>query len=334
MRFHRGLRSLGLISLPAVLCAVLLVAGTNLAASASAARSGAIVRVPAGWVPVVHGDAQISIPASWWVGYHSPPCLPVTVAGESGETGEVFVDPLQGAFHCPESTGSISNTTVTLQAPRSSVTSGHPTYVNGLAAYPYPAGPATSYLVPALDLEISIAGPLGRPVLGTLTTSPRDAVPSSVAGPGPPSSWRAVRFAGLSFSAPVTWPILRTSEAPVLGALCGTRGVAFAASAVTLSTDRKPMAPAKCPTVLTTPQLPTDGVQVDSGPSSPASSLATFATKCLRIGRLTACPATSPAYSILVLKLTAPSLSAPVVVALGLSGTGVVASTILHSFRA
>jgi hypothetical protein len=44
--------------------------------------------------------------------------------------------------------------------------------------------------------------------------------------------------------------------------------------------------------------------------------------------------ATSPAYSILVLKLTVPGRKTPVLVSIGLAGNGMVARTILYSLRA
>jgi hypothetical protein len=53
----------------------------------------------------------------------------------------------------------------------------------------------------------------------------------------------------------------------------------------------------------------------------------------LSIHGLTVCPATSPAYSVLVLKVTVPGRSKPVFVSIGLAGNGMVARTILYSLR-
>jgi hypothetical protein len=55
---------------------------------------------------------------------------------------------------------------------------------------------------------------------------------------------------------------------------------------------------------------------------------------CLELHGLTACPATSPAYSILVLKVTVPGRNKPVYVSIGLAGNGMIARTILYSLRA
>jgi hypothetical protein len=59
----------------------------------------------------------------------------------------------------------------------------------------------------------------------------------------------------------------------------------------------------------------------------------TISKHCLSLHGLTACPATSPAYSILVLKVTVPGRSKPIYVSIGLAGSGMVARTILYSLR-
>ena len=53
-----------------------------------------------------------------------------------------------------------------------------------------------------------------------------------------------------------------------------------------------------------------------------------------RASGVSACPATSPPYSILVLKVTVPGHKQPVYVSIGLAGNGMVARTILYSLRA
>ena len=44
-----------------------------------------------GWVPVAFGDAQVSVPATWWVLYNSCPT--------GSPPGEVLVNPANA--HCP-----------------------------------------------------------------------------------------------------------------------------------------------------------------------------------------------------------------------------------------
>jgi hypothetical protein len=60
----------------------------------------------------------------------------------------------------------------------------------------------------------------------------------------------------------------------------------------------------------------------------------TFSKHCLNLHGLTACPATSPSYSILVLRVTVPGRKNPVYVSIGLAGNGMIARTILYSLRA
>jgi hypothetical protein len=77
-----------------------------------------------------------------------------------------------------------------------------------------------------------------------------------------------------------------------------------------------------------------NGIQVDSGSHVQFDVTLAFSKHCLSLHGLTACPATSPAYSIFVLKVTVPGHSKPVFVSIGLAGNGMVARTILYSLRA
>ncbi len=110
--------------------------------------------------------------------------------------------------------------------------------------------------------------------------------------------------------------------------------MAFSSVAVTLSTDARPYPVLFCPYIPQTAQPPKDGVQVDSGLRNEPQVALSFLTHCLKVHGLTACPATSPAYSILVLKVTVPGRTKPVLVSIGLAGNGMVARTILYSLRA
>ena len=275
------------------------------------------------------GNAQVSVPVTWWVLYKSPPCP------TGSPPGEVFVEPSPGVFHCPVETTPGPSTTVRLGPPASphSNVLGRPELINGILVYFYPTGPKSSYMVPSLGVEITVDGPLGQRVLHTLTWSPR----SVVLAPGPSrailSSWLHVSFAGLRFSVPSNWPITRTQVTPGLGAICREQGVALAGTMVTLSTDARPRLLAFCPRMSPTPQLPENGVQVDSGLRTEPTVTLSLSAHCLVLHGLTACPASSPAYSILVLRVNVPGRSKPVYVSIGLAGNGVVARAILYSLR-
>jgi len=82
-----------------------------------------------------------------------------------------------------------------------------------------------------------------------------------------------------------------------------------------------------------TPQQPENGVQVDSGLRTEPTVTLSLSALCLVLHGLTACPATSPAYSILVLRVNVPGRDKPVFVSIGLAGNGMVARTILYSLR-
>jgi hypothetical protein len=110
--------------------------------------------------------------------------------------------------------------------------------------------------------------------------------------------------------------------------------VAFSNARVTLSTDVRPLPLPGCPYLSQIPQPPTNGVQVDSGLVTEPQVKLTFPKHCLDLHGLTACPATSPAYSILVLRVIVPGRAKPVFVSIGLAGHGMVARTILYSLRA
>jgi len=285
-----------------------------------------LLATPAGWVPVVFGNVQISVPATWWVLYNSCPT--------GSPPGEVFVNPLPGVFHCPVETAPGPSTTVRFGPPTSPLSSvlGHPEVINGILVYPYPTGPQSSYLVPSLGVEITVDGPLGQRVLHTLAWSPRSVVLAPGSSPAVPSSWRSVSFAGLQFSVPANWPIYQTQLTPGLG-ICGPMsGVEFVNTAVTLSTDVRPL---HYPCALPAPNAKPgrNGIQVDLGLRTEPLVTLSFSAHCLVLHGLTACPATSPAYSILVVRVNVPGRSKPVFVSIGLVGNGMTARTILDSLR-
>jgi hypothetical protein len=298
---------------------------------------------PKGWTPVAYGDAQISVPASWHVLYDSSACL------SGSPAGDVYVNPSGGfcsAKGTPKGKTTIMLVSVNPNRYQPPTSYGQRLVINGLPVYalysfvPTPNG--GSYLVPSLGVEIEIEGPLATRVVDTLSRSPRIVALASGPAPTVPSSWRSVTFAGLQFSVPADWPMNRTQTTPNLGGSdCQAQSAAFFRTVVTLSTDTFPLIIATCLYSPPTLQSPPDAVQVDSGsrwassaPVSLSKPPVAFSKHCLDLNGLTACPATSPAYSILVLKVTVPGRSNPVYVSIGLAGNGMVARTILYSLRA
>ena len=151
-----------------------------------------------------------------------------------------------------------------------------------------------------------------------------------------PSSWQAVSFDGVSFSVPASWPVARTSVANTLGPLCSLYGTELSDvnPEVSLSTDRSSTWDMQCPFSFPVARPPGSGVDVDKGANSAEAAFrASFSKACLRLHGLTACPATTWPYSVLVLRVTVPGSAQPVYVAIGLVGNGAVARTILYSLR-
>jgi hypothetical protein len=96
---------------------------------------------------------------------------------------------------------------------------------------------------------------------------------------------------------------------------------------------KSPFFPA-CPQTAQLPRAPSDGLRFDVGAPFPISPKQFLSANCLDLHGLTVCPATSPDYSILVLRVTVPGRTKPVYVSIGLAGDGMVARTILYSLRA
>ena len=301
---------------------------------------------PKGWVPVAYGDAQISVPPTWWVLYNPSVC------DTGSKVGDVFINPSGG--YCGAKGIPKTETTVVLKtAPRykNPAKYGQRQVHNGIPVYelnsfaPTPNG--GTYLIPSLGVEIEVEGPLAKRVIDTLSGSPRTVAIASGPAPSVPSGWHTVSFAGLTFSVPLghsqtrrgvtlpaDWTVNQTSKTPGLGAICRTPGVAFPSTTVTLSTDAHPLPIYYCPVIPPTPEQPENGVQVDSGLRSEPMLTISFSDRCLSLNGLTACPATSPAYSILILKVTVPGRKNPNYVSIGLAGNGMIARTILYSLLA
>jgi hypothetical protein len=286
---------------------------------------------PAGWVPVAFGDAQISVPANWDVLFN------VCITGSP--LGDVYVNP-SGGF-CGAKGPPKGRTTVMLLPVTHGEFQGSPSsygqrsVINGISVYDlynYGHGPyvGTDYLVPSLGVEVTAEGPLARRVMDTLSRSPRTVALASGAAPRVPSSWRSGTFDGISFSIPGNWPIRRTKWAMGIGGGCVPVTLGEA-SQVVLSTDEASGPVGGCLPLLRGPVPTTQGLQIDQGPYAPTVSPV---AKCFNIAGLSACLATAYPYSILVLRVTVPGRSTPVIVSIGLAGNGMIARTILYSLKA
>jgi hypothetical protein len=281
---------------------------------------------PAGWVPVAYGDAQVSVPPTWvvmthaWCGGTWPPIVQLGVVKQD--------------MDCPATPAPPTVRITPLGTIPAPYGQEQPVRLNGISVLLGPeVATSISFFVPSLHVEVWASNGSGTRVIDTLAVSPRAVVLASGPAPLVPSSWQSVSFAGLHFSVPANWPISRTQVTPGLGAICREQGVAFLGTTVTLSSDARPLLFPPCPYIPPTPQQPENGVQVDSGLRTEPTVTLSLSPHCLDLHGLTACPATSPAYSILVLRVNVPGRDKPIFVSMGLAGNGKVARTILYSLR-
>ncbi len=294
---------------------------------------------PTGWEPVALGDAQLSVPATWWVLYNGPYC-------PAGKTpGELFVNPYLTACTL-EIAGDIPANRVALYLGLAFSPEHHKAEViNGFAVYMS----YQDYDVPSLGVTISADGPLARRVLDTLARSPRSVVLASGLAPGTQRGWRTASFAGLTFAVPGSWKLVHTEQNYGFGLPCASAGAFFFSTEVFLSTDERPPnfkcamlpGPGSPRFLRAVAKVPQNGLHVDAGVltlsqdmTGPEAERPAFSRRCLALHSLTICPASSPAYSVFVLRVTVPGRAAPVYLSIGLAGNGTVARTILDSLRA
>ena len=299
---------------------------------------------PTGWIPVAFGDAQVSVPSDFPIVYPGQgfPCKGALASGLGG----LLVDAPPGfTLHCVVERHPTMVFLVSVRKPPSvAFVQKKSTMLNGVRVYRLlTAVTYVGYYAASLGVEVIAQGPLARRILATLTRSPRAVALASGSTPAVRPDWKTLTYQGLAFAAPAWWPVTRTSYNYGVGDPCNTPGVDFfnegvGGGEVVLSTDRF-LAGFSCSARRNPgPVYPGDGVEVDAG-SDTLSELAmeglhlAFSKHCLDLHGLIACPATSPAYSILVLKVTVSGRDQPVFVSLGLAGNGMVARTILDSLR-
>jgi hypothetical protein len=282
---------------------------------------------PPGWVPVDYGDAQISVPADWNVGYDAG--CPYTQL-----PGTVLVGQLGNAT-CPSTAGAGSRPWVHLGPEPAVIGTGADIRmtVNGILVLRGPSGPAadrSAYVVPSLGVSLQLVGAEAQHVLATLTYSPRAHVLSGGPVPAVPSSWQRYPFAGISFAAPGDWQV---RSIDYYGGYCGTPGVS-ALRSVTLSTDTRRIPQPMCPVAIPVLRPASDGIWVDAIADRAVPTPTGPAAHCLDLHGLSVCPYANPAFGILYLLVSGPRLPHDVMVEIGLAGDGTVARTILYSLRA
>ncbi|MHB8457902.1 MAG: hypothetical protein ACYDBS_09485, partial [Acidimicrobiales bacterium] len=166
-----------------------------------------VAATPKGWSPVALGNAQISVPSSWYIESQGNSTCGGGIA--RGVTGIVFLG--EGAL-LPSSMGCSrpANVVTLTHAGHRPIPHGRTAIVNGIhVRYGWTrAGPVLTYVERALGMEVTASGPRSRAVLQTITHSPLSVVLGSAVG-GTPAGWRTVVFGGLRFAVPSGWQTTR-----------------------------------------------------------------------------------------------------------------------------
>jgi len=286
--------------------------------------------VPAGWVPVAYGDAQISVPSDWIV---------MLSGGQycaANPPGFVYLGPLSSDEGCEGGVKGLPPATAELAflnvAPASRLPSIE---LHGIRLFVVDTGPRTlTYDVPSLHVMVSATGSLRHQLMDTLRTSPRAAVLTAAPAAVVPSSWHWLTFASIRYAVPALWPVVRSNTYVFP---CGPTSVTLEPGPkTTLDTDQHVLSPG-CPFIGSQPPTdPVDGVDINSGFSSVlgGSAQSCVTLKAVSDHGLTACQDTGLPYSVLAVEVTVPGRAKPVSMYIGLAGNGLIARTILYSLRA
>ena len=297
---------------------------------------------PAGWVPVDLGDAQLSVPSTWWVSYGTTPC---------GTTppGLLDVQLPNGPAWCsgavsPKSVVTLNQEVGTHLPPSPSLE------INRIPLYVLSRGKHAStvqYLAPTLGVAITTTGPVARGVLDTLSASPRGAVLSQI-GHGSlatPRSWRWHTFAGVRFATPARWPTQRSSVAVACRsyvALGERELVRYSATKQVVLPD-KPVVEldtdltaydGTCPPGSYQESAPGDGVEIDVGTPKVPNAWPLPVDHQLMLRGVKAYVNALQNFDVLSLLVVVPGRAMPLDIWVGLAGNGTVAKTILYSLRA
>jgi hypothetical protein len=268
---------------------------------------------PTGWLPVAYGDAQISVPADWRVA--SRPC------GHEAP-GYVLVATTSTSPRCRHASNVAA---IEVLPPGRRQTQRRSGYINGipvLGVRPVTRGYA-SFLAPTLHVLISVRGPLGNKILGTLTRSPFSVVLAAGPHVSVPQTWRWRDFGGIRFATPARWRTIKSRVwYPCWAAITSAQAVelvnATRAAAFSCSSGGPGIRPGH-------------GVVVGAGryvaPHRPARD------GCRSLHGMRACFAMPGPGAPLELIVDVPGRQRPTVIDIGLAGNGLEARTIFDSIR-
>jgi hypothetical protein len=275
-----------------------------------------LAATPPGWITAPYEDGQLSVPSSWSINGDQCPSAgaiflgtPVARSGCALPSERAWMEP-DNARPAP---GSVRQS------------------LNGIAAYRLTSQPGVpSYLVPALGVRIGAQGPLASRVVHTLTWSPLSVMTAPSAPFRPPAGWKRYQVHGISVAIPGTWPVDTGNEAGVQCALIVPRDKLVMVDA------SSPPGAISCPGSTGFPSA-VPGVIAVYGHYAARITAFQGGGRCTERGRVRICldqgtgePGSSS--TLPSIEVTVPG-SSPVVLYIGLAGTGVQGRMIFDSIR-
>ncbi len=279
---------------------------------------------PSGWAPVSYLDAQLSVPSSWLVESSSGTSCSDKVQGLVYE-GVQFDRVALTRMSCTVPPNIVSILPLSAGLAHSQPTGSH-SMLNGFPVERVTGAAGTlTYLIPGFDVEVSASGPLAEQVLHTLTRSPL----SVVLAPGPHlaagSGWTSEDFGGIRFEVPAGWKTQQTSS-------WGGCPYGITASTVTLSTATAQSIGCPAPPQTAGFQQGRPGIVVAGKYAAATASGAHL--QCVSLHGMRACvTADGLGSALLKLAVYPPGQSQPVLVEIGLAGSGAVGRAIYDSIR-
>jgi hypothetical protein len=281
---------------------------------------------PSGWAPVSYLDAQLSVPSSWLVESSSGTSCGGKVQGLVYE-GVQFDGAALTRMGCTIPPNVVSILPLSAGLSQSQPAGSHST-LNGFPVERVTGAAGTmTYLIPGFDVEVSASGPLADQVLHTLTRSPLSVVLAPGPGLAAGSGWTSQDFGGIRFDVPAGWKARQTSS-------WGGCPYGITASTVTLSTATAISDP-NCPAPPQTAgfQQGRPGLVVGAGKYAAAAASGAH-LQCMSLHGMRACVMADGLGSALLKLAVYPSgQSQPVLVEIGLAGSGAVAGAIYDSIR-
>ncbi|MGO9912344.1 MAG: hypothetical protein ACLPQS_14440 [Acidimicrobiales bacterium] len=280
-------------------------------------------------VAVPFGDVQLSVPGSWWVQIPgSGGCVDPSPPGELVLGGAA---PLSGCG--AKGPANVAYLVHIKQVPPK-YADKPPVEIHGVKVIvgPVSATSVTLYIPGYLE-KVLTTGPLAPEIAGTLRFAPR--LTALATGPvtKPAANWHLISWRGLGVWVPKSWKISYSdiSNEPI----CSTAVTSLPAEQILFDSDQKsvyPPCPFQQPTAKALFGSGGNGLRMDLHPWKADSGRGQLSTSCLTVDHFTVCPYGVPQMGVLEVEVTGGGLAHPRLVWIGLSGSGQVAKTVLHSF--